>query len=552
MSGATKYRARKGTRAWPFCIPFLIGLICAACAGQRKLAADEEAARVFTDTLAILSFNDFHGAFAADEAIPGAACLTRTVLDERRRYPRAIVVTGGDNLSGSYFSKMTKGEPFDEMSRTMGVEMSAIGNHEFDWGLAYLRDTAARRMPYVAANITQESDGRSPDWLAPYRIVERRLRDGSLLRVAFVGLTTTETPLKTTRAYVSGLRFVNPSRACERTIARLRQEERVDLIVVLAHIGTDMRDPRGFVEDDARDLPFIEGVDAIISGHTHEVVLRRVNDVPIVQAGVNGSHVGKLLFLIRDSAGIRRVDYMGGDTIRVAGSGHPAIRQAVGRIMDRYGLSEVLATAGETLTHDWDVNSLDFTPVGALVTSAYVHCFRERMPAYADVPVVGVNHFGGIRASLPQGPITRLRAGNVLPFGSPVVAYRFDGKRLRRLLEEGRRPAYGYLQASDLTLTFEGERIRKMVYTGGGQAMEIADDTPCVVVLDAFITNGGDGYDASLFTGYGIEAFNSLGIVTTDAFFDYLRALREPVTTESTRMPVISVENRIFAGEKKH
>ena len=552
MSGATKYRARKGMRAWPFFIPFLIGLICAACAGQRKLAADEEAARVFTDTLAILSFNDFHGAFAADEAIPGAACLTRTVLDERRRYPRAIVVAGGDNLSGSYFSKMTKGEPFDEMSRTMGVEMSAIGNHEFDWGLAYLRDTAARRMPYVAANITRESDGRSPDWLAPYRIVERRLRDGSLLRVAFVGLTTTETPLKTTRAYVSGLRFVNPSRACERTIARLRQEERVDLIVVLAHIGTDMRDPRGFVEDDARDLPFIEGVDAIISGHTHEVVLRRVNDVPIVQAGVNGSHVGKLLFLIRDSAGIRRVDYMGGDTIRVAGSGHPAIRQAVGRIMDRYGLSEVLATAGETLTHDWDVNSLDFTPVGALVTSAYVHCFRERMPAYADVPVVGVNHFGGIRASLPQGPITRLRAGNVLPFGSPVVAYRFDGKRLRRLLEEGRRPAYGYLQASDLTLTFEGERIRKMVYTGGGQAMEIADDTPCVVVLDAFITNGGDGYDASLFTGYGIEAFNSLGIVTTDAFFDYLRALREPVTTESTRMPVISVENRIFAGEKKH
>ena len=220
--------------------------------------------------------------------------------------------------------------------------------------------------------------------------------------------------------------------------------------------------------------------------------------------------------------------------------------------MDRYGLSEVLATAGETLTHDWDVNSLDFTPVGALVTSAYVHCFRERMPAYADVPVVGVNHFGGIRASLPQGPITRLRAGNVLPFGSPVVAYHFDGKRLRRLLEEGRRPAYGYLQASDLTLTFEGERIRKMVYTGGGQAMEIADDTPCVVVLDAFITNGGDGYDASLFTGYGIEAFNRLGIVTTDAFFDYLRALREPVTTESTRMPVISVENRIFAGEKKH
>ena len=95
------------------------------------------------DTLAIFSFNDFHGAFASDGITPGAARLVQMTQNEKQRYPHSIVVSGGDNFSGSYFSKITKGEPIKEMYEAMDVEMSAIGNHEFDWGLSYLVDTAA-------------------------------------------------------------------------------------------------------------------------------------------------------------------------------------------------------------------------------------------------------------------------------------------------------------------------------------------------------------------------------------------------------------------------
>ena len=69
---------------------------------------------------------------------------------------------------------------------------------------------------------------------------------------------------------------------------------------------------------------------------------------------------------------------------------------------------------------------------------------------------------------------------------------------------------------------------------------EIEDNTPCVVTLDAFITDGGDGYDASLFKGYEIPEFDNLGIISTDAFMDYLKGFKKPITVESTHMPVIS------------
>lgn len=67
---------------------------------------------------------------------------------------------------------------------------------------------------------------------------------------------------------------------------------------------------------------------------------------------------------------------------------------------------------------------------------------------------------------------------------------------MKKLLEDGRKNPNGFLQSSDLTLTLSGNKIEKIVYTRDGQKTEIEDNTSCVVTLDAFITDGGDGHDA--------------------------------------------------------
>lgn len=493
------------------------------------------------DTLAIFSFNDFHGAFAPDGLTPGAARLVQMTQNEKQRYPHTIVVSGGDNFSGSYFSKITRGEPIKKMYEAMSVEMSAIGNHEFDWGLPYLTDTAAQNIPLVAANIIEKMKYTHPDWLSPYRIVERKLKNGSSLRIAFIGLTTTDTYVKTKPQNLQGLQFTHPlGAACIQTVYQLKKEGKIDMVILLTHIGTNMKTPYRIIEENAQGLPFIDRIDAIISAHSHEVVLDKINNVPIIQAGVNGSHIGKLLFQIQDFNGQRNISFIQGDTLRVACEENPEMKEAVKKIMDTYRLNEKLATAKEVLIHDHTINKFDYTPIGALVTTSYAKRFLQEMPNYKNLPVIGVNHYGGIRTSLPKGDITRLRAGNILPFGSAIVAYHFDGKRLKKLLEDGRKNPNGFLQSSDLTLTLNGDKIEKIVYTRDGLKIEIKDDTPCVVTLDAFITDGGDGYDASLFKGYEISEFCDLDIITTDAFMDYLKGIKKPITVESTHMPVIS------------
>lgn len=245
--------------------------------------------------------------------------MVQMTQNEKQRYPHSIVVSGGDNFSGSYFSKITKGEPIKEMYEAMDVEMSAIGNHEFDWGLSYLVDTAALNIPHVAANITEEKRYTHPNWLSPYRIVERKLKDGSSLRIAFIGLTTTDTYVKTKPENLKGLQFTHPLGAvCIQTVYQLKKEDQIDMIILLMHIGTDMKMPYRITEENAQGLPFIDKVDAIISAHSHELVLDKINNIPIIQAGVNGTHIGKLLFQIQDFNGHRDISFIQGDTVRVA------------------------------------------------------------------------------------------------------------------------------------------------------------------------------------------------------------------------------------------
>ena len=166
-----------------------------------------------------------------------------------------------------------------------------------------------------------------------------------------------------------------------------------------------------------------------------------MNDVPIIQAGVNGTHIGKLDFRVVKEEGGNRISYIGGDTIWTEGPSNAHIDSLVDKVLAVYGLSEKLILAKDALIHDRTINKWEYTPVGAYVTAAYVRSFleNEKVPAELKVlPVIGVNHFGGLRASIPAGEVTRLRAGNVLPFGGNVVAYEFTGERLKQLLDDGK------------------------------------------------------------------------------------------------------------------
>lgn len=492
------------------------------------------------DTLSILSFNDFHGAFVNDRNVPGAGELVQAVLTEKGKNKTSLVVSVGDNFSGSYFSRITRGNPLPEMWQKMDVKMSAVGNHEFDWGQPYLTDTAAVYMDFIGANIKAEN-GTSLKWLKPYQIVNQKLKDGSIARIAFVGLTTTDTSKKTTEENVKGILFTNPVDAARVEIAtNLKKEGKVDMVVLLIHIGTNMDNKDIIEEDNAKQLPWVEGVDAIISGHSHKVVLAKVNNIPIIQAGVNGTHIGKLNFQIQRNDSLSKITFLSGDTIRVQGEKEPTIDSLVNKIRESYKFDEVLTTTEDDLIHDRNSNKFEYTSVGAYVTAAYVNSFvknKNLPPMYKNRITLGVNHYGGLRTSILKGQVTKLQAGNVLPFGGNLVAYELTGDSIVKLLNEGRNNTNGFLQTSNLKLKLDKTgRIKSVISMPTGKKLN--GSTKYIVVLDSFITTGGDGYSKSLFEDCEIKEFNDQHKETTEVFIDYLREAKSLSSKKAPR-PVV-------------
>ncbi|MDE5762289.1 MAG: hypothetical protein K2H68_02105, partial [Bacteroidales bacterium] len=212
---------------------FLCAVTCALLAAFPTLQAKVKPTR---DTLTLIGFNDFHGSFQQTSDIPGAAALAYTIGQWRQTTPNMHVLAGGDNYSGGYFTRITGGQPLAELFETLGVEYSAIGNHEFDWGIpAMVERMNWGSTRYLCANIFLDTLTQTrPDWAVPYVIVHETLKNGTPLRLAFIGLATPETKTTAMPAIVKDLYFENPVECARRVREQLTDS--ADVYILLTHI----------------------------------------------------------------------------------------------------------------------------------------------------------------------------------------------------------------------------------------------------------------------------------------------------------------------------
>ena len=223
-------------------------------------------------TVAVLSLNDFHGAFIRDarKGIPGAAAIWQTVDSLKRVYPYHVTVAAGDNFGGSYFSTATQSRLLPVFFNDLGIRISAVGNHEFDNGTAWLAQKWAGsdmlprgwELTYVCANVANAS-GRCPSYMQPFATEEIKLPSGRSITVAFVGLITSSTPLQTRRANTAGLSFDGRYDAVTATLSRRPEYAAVDsadVRILLTHIGTKMSggSPAWHDADSARIAAFAD------------------------------------------------------------------------------------------------------------------------------------------------------------------------------------------------------------------------------------------------------------------------------------------------------
>ena len=499
-----------------------------------------------TIEVAVMSINDFHGGFVRDDfkGIPGAASVVQTLDSLKQVYPNNIVISCGDNFGGSYFYQATRSRTLlPQFFKDCGITLSGIGNHEFDEGQAQLLDgwkTGVSLRPadwdieYVSANIRcdatsdMRTDGTSrPRFCKPFAVREVALPDGRKFSVAFVGLTTSSTPLQASASKLKGLSFCGDVCAVLDSLSRTAGYEAVrqaNARLILTHQGSRMKEvQRGMMTqliptwDDADSLNLTRLNDqqfhGIFSSHSHRAVCGTINELPypILQAANCGKYIS-VMKLSLDAATLEVVNVepsLVPVTPKMQFTPKAARLQAqidelLADTHTRAGtpIGDYLTTCRKDIPFDRVLMHHDQTRMGQLVTNAYAAAVRQQQGFTADDLIVGVTHIGSMRCGLSAGPVRVLDIGEVLPFDNAMRVFKVSGRQLRDIIDFGlHNERYGYLQFSRLTPTMDKKRhVKSLTYTrSDGSQVKITDKTVCYVVADEFLAGGGDGFDASLF-----------------------------------------------------
>jgi 2',3'-cyclic-nucleotide 2'-phosphodiesterase (5'-nucleotidase family) len=428
-------------------------------------------------SLRLLYFNDFHGfsephsSFGATAPHGGVAWLAARAADLRREKPSLLLVAG-DALQGNNWANLSQGRSCIELLNLMGVDALVVGNHEFDFGLRVLEQRIGEaHFPVLGANVEGLGD------LHPYVI-----REVNGVRVAVLGVVTTDTPVTTHPRNVAGLTFHSPEETVSRYLPELRQQAAV--VVILSHLG--------YSAD--RDLAArVAGIDVIVGGHSHTRLdlPALVNGTLIVQAGEHAEDLGVLDLDVEEG----RIVASKGWLVDIA-PGNWAADARVLALVEKYRdqADEVLqGRAGETgVALDGEHVRRRETNLGDLVADIV------RETAAADAAIV---NGGGIRAGIPAGVIRVKDVYNALPFDNYIVSVRLTGSAIRQTLEHGvsgiETGSGAFPQVSGLVFSFDpqappGSRVREVSI--GGHPLD--PDREYSVATNDFLAAGGDGYTA--------------------------------------------------------
>ena len=453
----------------------------------------------------VVSFNDFHGAMLStseEDKNIGAAKFVTAVKEEKEKNKNTIVLSMGDNFNGSALSNLLHGKPVTDMFKLIGLDGSVIGNHEFDWSLNLL-NTWSEDMgaPFLSANIYDKETNEIPSWATPYII---KNIDG--VKIGFIGLTTQETTIKSLPSNVNKFEFRNPTEVAEEYVKKLK-DDGVNIIVLISHISSFQDPETGEVtlEAGAEGLPYIKGVDAIITGHSHQYVNGEINNIPITQAIYYGRGLGDLEIVYdKDEDKIvsktAKVDKLYEKKSEL--SDDPTMVSILNEQMKQIKpiFEQHLAVLSNGLYHDR--HKQEVSSLGKWLT--------EKMMEYGKADLAFMNS-GGIRSNIEAGDVTMESIYNIMPFDNKLSVHEMTGEQIKKVFEHGLfNTTVGHIQYSGVYVEYnpenpENNRVTKMILDNG----EVIEPNKVYrVAANDFLAEGGDGFDAfkeSKNLGYLIE-----------------------------------------------
>ncbi|MDX3506276.1 bifunctional metallophosphatase/5'-nucleotidase [Streptomyces sp. ATCC51928] len=529
----------------------------------------------------LLSFNDLHGNLEPPagsagnvsetqpdgtvKAIPagGVEYLATSLRTARKGNPYSVTAAGGDMVGASpLLSGLFHDEPTIEALNKLDLDVTAVGNHEFDEGateLARLQNGGCHPVegcyekgkkfkgadfPYLAANVTKEKTGKP--LLKPYTVWKQ-----NGVKIGFIGVTLEGTPDIVTANGVKGLKFHDEVETINKYAKELDRKG-VKSIVALIHEGGapastsynyDCDSPgagdgiSGPIVDIAKGIT--PKVDALVTGHTHQAYVCTVPDPSGKPRMVTSASSFGKLYTDTTLTYDRRTN----DIVRtsVKSANHVVTRDQpkaadMTRLIDRWNK---LAAPIANKPQGWisaDINGRGSTapekPLGNVIADAQLEGLAPADKGGAEVAFMNP---GGIRADLVHkasgsegdGVVTYGEAFTVQPFTNMMNVVDLTGAQLVTALQQqvsgGNEASPKILQVSKgltytLDLTKSGaDRVVADTIKLNGEAIDPARTYR--VAMNEFLAGGGDGFAA---LGEGTNKL--VGASDLDLFNAYLAA----------------------------
>ncbi|MGE5604002.1 MAG: bifunctional metallophosphatase/5'-nucleotidase, partial [Nitrososphaerales archaeon] len=340
----------------------------------------------------------------------GYARIATLLKQIRAERPGAVLaLDNGDTIHGTYPAVETRGEALVPLLNALGF--AAMTAHwEFAYGPAQLRKVAGElRYPLLATNVYDKATGE-------HAFESRRIYEVAGLRVGVAGIASNIVDKTMPPHFSEGLRFTLGKNELAEAVARLREQEHVDLVVVLSHLGfpQDMQ----LAED-------VSGVDVLLGSHTHNRLYRPVivGRTVLIQSGSHGSFLGRLDVSV-DGGRVTGVDHRL-ITVGEEIAPDPAMQALVDDVMRPYR-AELERVVGRTATALNRNTMLESTMDNFLLQS-----LLEETGA-----VVAFSNGWRYGAPIPPGPVTMNDLYNIVPMNPPVMTVALTGEELREMLEE--------------------------------------------------------------------------------------------------------------------
>ncbi|HFI0253426.1 TPA: bifunctional 2',3'-cyclic-nucleotide 2'-phosphodiesterase/3'-nucleotidase [Streptococcus suis] len=408
----------------------------------------------------------------------GLAKTTVLIEEAKAENSNVVLVDNGDTIQGtplgnykSIIDPIEEGEqhPMYTALDTLGFDAGTLGNHEFNYGLDYLRKVIATAgMPLLNANVLHPT---TKDFLyQPYTIIDKTFTDTTGKAVSLkVGITGIVPPqiLNWDKAYLEGKVIVRDAVEAVRDIVPVIRENGADIVLVLSHSGIGDDQYEVGEENVGYQIASLAGVDAVITGHSHaefpgtaekpssyakyagvDDTNGKINGTPVTMAGKYGDHLGVIDLNLTytdgkwtttsSKAAIRKIDTKSpvADS-RIIDLAKEAHTETINYVRQQVGETTAPINSFFALVQD--------DPSVQIVNNAQIWYAKQQLAGTpeAGLPILsaaapfkaGTRGDATAYTDIPAGPIAIKNVADLYLYDNVVAILKVNGAQLREWLE---------------------------------------------------------------------------------------------------------------------